>query len=165
MSITSQYRNSLISSLSFNKDGSLLAVGSGALRSRRDHCKSGMSPSVRKNGRAIPFKNGLPAVTFSADENAGCLGKLCFDNFLRMFDIARRQISLKEIRGHRSQNSWHCLLTKWQAMVCNRIARPRSQTVGCLHQQRSESIVHRSWGFCLFYCHFTGRSSAAQREC
>ena len=89
-----------ISSLSFSKDGTQLAVGGGAYRVAGSLQLWDLTKR-EKIWKSDEFKFGLPAVAFSSDDKRIAMGNFA-DNFLRMFDAATGQQS-KEIRGHRAK--------------------------------------------------------------
>ena len=89
-----------VSSLSFSKDGKLLAVGGGAYRApgSLQLWNLGQREKVWKSDE---FKFGIPAVAFSEDNKRIAVGNFA-DNFLRMYDISTGK-QQKEIRGHRAK--------------------------------------------------------------
>lgn len=85
-------------SLSFNKDGKLLVVGTGQLKSPGSLQVWNLA-SHEKLWQGDDVKYGLPAVTFSRDEQRIAVGNY-FDRFWRLVDATSGK-QIKEVRGHR----------------------------------------------------------------
>lgn len=87
-------------SLSFNKDGRRLAVGTGKFRSPGS-LQLWDTVKREKTWQSDEFKFGVPAVAFSKDEQRIAIGNFA-DNFLRLIEVGNGK-QLKEIRGHRAK--------------------------------------------------------------
>lgn len=90
----------VVSSLTFDKPGKLLAVGTGAYRVAGSLQLWDVSKHERK-WQSSEYKFGIPGVAFSNNGQQLAIGNFA-DNFVRLYNVADGE-KLKELRGHRSK--------------------------------------------------------------